>query len=37
MGPEHEAELLPSEIAEEIAIENYLEQVRIDKYGGLYE
>lgn len=34
MGTEHEAELLPSEIAEELAIEAYLEQLLIEKYGG---
>jgi hypothetical protein len=33
MGTEHETELSPSEIAEEIAIEAYLEQLLMKKYG----
>ena len=37
MGVEHETELLPSEIAEELAIEAYLEQLLIEKYGVLDE
>lgn len=37
MGVEHKAELLPSEIAEELAIEAYLEQLLIEKHGVLDE